>query len=73
MRSYKMKTSFARIFNLPINILIAEGVIANHSKILKVFIIIVATKLFLVDYLFCARETKAIQLIDSHIQNKVIM
>jgi hypothetical protein len=41
-----MKTSFARIFNLPINILIEEGVIANHSKILRVFIIIVAMKLF---------------------------
>jgi hypothetical protein len=43
MGSYKMKTSFARIFNLPINILIEEGVIVN---ILRALSIIVAMKLF---------------------------
>lgn len=46
MGSYKMKPNFARIFNLPINILIEEGVIVNHSKILRALLIIVAMKLF---------------------------
>jgi hypothetical protein len=71
-----MKTSFARVFNLPINILIKEGVIANHSKIWE-FVDYCGNEIILmVDRLLilCIHwETKAIQLIDSHIQNKVIM
>jgi hypothetical protein len=46
MGSYKMKTSFAIIFNLPVNILIEEGVIASNSKFLRALLIIVAMKLF---------------------------